>query len=73
QLNKDRLLCWKHAQAPPGLADMITTKRISSFLFLTTVFLLCVYVKFQGSCDRCCSSYPGVPEKAGCTLEERSS
>lgn len=27
QLNKDRVLCWKHAQAPPGLGDFITTKR----------------------------------------------
>ncbi|CAM9336031.1 unnamed protein product [Scytosiphon promiscuus] len=73
KLNKDRLLCWKHAQPPPGLADVITTKRISYFLFVTTVILLCVYTKYRGSCDRCCSSYPGVPEKAGCAMDGPSS
>lgn len=27
QLNGDRFLCWKHSQAPPGLFDMLTSKR----------------------------------------------
>eukprot|EP00752_Nemacystus_decipiens_P003310 g3063.t1 len=66
KMNGDRFLCWKHAQAPPGLFDMLTTKRISSFLFVATVLFLCVYVKVLGSCDRCCSSSPGVRDKAGC-------
>eukprot|EP00903_Cladosiphon_okamuranus_P020838 g19138.t1 len=66
KLNADRFLCWKHAQSPPGLFDMITTKRIASFLFVATVLLLCVYVKILGSCNRCCSTSPGVRDKAGC-------
>ncbi|CAM9552790.1 unnamed protein product [Pylaiella littoralis] len=73
KLNGDRIICWKHAQPPPSLADMFTLKLMSSLLFLATVVLLCVYVKFQGSCDRCCSSYPAVREKAGCATGPPSS
>ncbi|CAM9693457.1 unnamed protein product [Ectocarpus sp. 4 AP-2014] len=73
KLNGDRVLCWKHAQAAPGLTDMLTMKRISTFLFVATMLLLCVYVKLQGSCDRCCSSYPGAREKAGCAMAPTTS
>lgn len=32
----------------------LSASRVSSFLFVATVLLLCVYVKLLGSCDRCC-------------------
>eukprot|EP00904_Undaria_pinnatifida_P011145 jgi/Undpi1/7160/HiC_scaffold_22.g09634.m1 len=66
KLNGDRIVAWKHAQAPPGLADMITAKRISSFLFVATVLLLCLYINMQSSCDTCCSSNPTKRARAGC-------